>query len=61
MTVPYQITLYSGVEYGFGVKGDLADQRGRFAKEMAFLQAVFWFDEYVKKGDHDTPLPESKV
>jgi hypothetical protein len=61
MTVPYQITLYSGVEHGFGVKGDLADQRGRFAKEMAFLQAVFWFDEYVKKGDHDTPLPESKV
>ncbi|KAG9206398.1 hypothetical protein G6514_003229 [Epicoccum nigrum] len=61
MTVPYQITLYSGVQHGFGVKGDLADQRGRFAKEMAFLQAVFWFDEYVKKGDHDTPLPESKV
>ena len=61
MTVPDQMTLYSGVEHGFGVKGDLSNQQGKFAKEMAFLQAVFWFDEYVKKESHDTPLPESKV
>ncbi|XPS74170.1 hypothetical protein M3J09_006290 [Ascochyta lentis] len=58
MSVPYQMTLYSGVEHGFGVKGDLSHQRARFAKEMAFLQAVFWFDEYVKKEMHDTPIPE---
>ena len=61
MTVPYQMTLYSGVEHGFGVKGDLSNQQGKFAKEMAFLQAVFWFDEYVKKENHDTPLPEQKA
>ncbi|KAH6643671.1 dienelactone hydrolase [Boeremia exigua] len=48
--VPYHMALYSGVEHGFAVKGDLAGQRQRFAKEMAFLQAVFWFDEYVKRG-----------
>lgn len=61
MSVPYQMSLYSGVEHGFGVKGDLSDQRGKFAKEMAFLQAVFWFDEYVKKENHDTPLPKPKA
>jgi dienelactone hydrolase len=55
MSVPYQMTLYSGVEHGFGVKGDLSHARGKFAKEQAFLQAVFWFDEYVKKT-HDTHL-----
>lgn len=41
--------LYSDVQHGFGVKGDLSDAKARFAKEQAFLQAVHWFDEYVKK------------
>lgn len=50
MSVPYQMSLYSDVEHGFGVKGDLSHQRARFAKELAFMQAVFWFDEYVKKN-----------
>ncbi|CAO2654393.1 Nn.00g111260.m01.CDS01 [Neocucurbitaria sp. VM-36] len=48
-TVPYQMFLYSDVEHGFGVKGDLSHAKARFAKEQAFLQAVHWFDEYVKK------------
>jgi dienelactone hydrolase len=48
-TVPYQIFLYSDVEHGFAVKGDLASEKARFAKEQAFLQAVGWFDEYIKK------------
>lgn len=47
--MPYQIFLYSHTEHGFGVKGDLADDKARFAKEQAFSQAVLWFDEYVKK------------
>jgi dienelactone hydrolase len=59
MSVPYQMNLYSDVEHGFGVKGDMANARGRFAKEQAFLQAVFWFDEFVKKENHDTPVPKS--
>jgi len=42
--------LYSDVEHGFGVKGDLSHAKARFAKEQAFLQAVGWLDEYVKKG-----------
>lgn len=54
----YQISLHSGVEHGFAVKGDMQNQRGRFAKEQAFLQAVLWFDEYVKKENHDTPVPK---
>lgn len=59
MGATYQMSLYSGVEHGFGVKGDLGNRRGKFCKEMAFLQAVFWFDEYVKKENHDTPIPKS--
>jgi dienelactone hydrolase len=49
-TVPYQMFLYSDVEHGFGVKGDLSHAKARFAKEQAFLQAVYWFEEYVKKA-----------
>jgi dienelactone hydrolase len=48
-SVPYQMFLYSHVEHGFATKGDLSHDRARFAKEQAFLQAVGWFDEYVKK------------
>ncbi|KAF1940732.1 hypothetical protein EJ02DRAFT_445293 [Clathrospora elynae] len=48
-TVPYQMFLYSGVEHGFGVKGDFSNKKAMFAKEQAFLQAVYWFDEYVRK------------
>jgi hypothetical protein len=47
--VPWQIFLYSGVEHGFAIKGDLASERGRFAKEQAFKQAVGWLDGFVKQ------------
>jgi dienelactone hydrolase len=46
--VPYQITLYSDVEHGFAVRADLKKKATKFAKEKAFFQAVFWFDEFLK-------------
>lgn len=45
---PYQINLYSQVEHGFAVRGDPKDRRIQYAKETAFLQAVQWFEEYLK-------------
>ncbi|KAL7781883.1 dienelactone hydrolase [Trichoderma afarasin] len=45
---PYQINLFSSVTHGFAVRCDLSVQTQRFAKEQAFLQAVSWFDEYLK-------------
>lgn len=48
-SIPYQMTLYSGVEHGFAVRGDLNKPEIKFAKEAAFLQAVQWFDEFLKK------------
>ncbi|KAF2478189.1 alpha/beta-hydrolase [Lindgomyces ingoldianus] len=48
MKIPYQINLFSDVVHGFAVKADLSNRRIKFAKEQAFLQAVHWFDEYVK-------------
>lgn len=45
--LPYQITLYSGVEHGFSVRCDLSKRHQAFAKEQAFYQAVSWFDEYL--------------
>lgn len=44
---PYQINLYSGVEHGFAVRGDVNDKVIKFAKEQAFLQAVTWFDHFL--------------
>jgi dienelactone hydrolase len=46
--VPYQMTLYSGVEHGFSVRADISKPVAKFAKEKAFLQSEFWFDEYLK-------------
>ncbi|TKA80717.1 hypothetical protein B0A49_01120 [Cryomyces minteri] len=52
MKVPYQINLFSDVEHGFAVRCDLNEKRQKFAKEQAFLQAVQWFDEYIKANPH---------
>ncbi|KAK7418460.1 hypothetical protein QQX98_003952 [Neonectria punicea] len=46
--LPWQINLFSGVEHGFAVRGDLTSPVQRFAKEQAFFQAVAWFDEHLK-------------
>ena len=50
MKIPYQINLFSDVVHGFAVRGDLSKPRQKFAKEQAFLQAVHWFDEYLKSA-----------
>jgi dienelactone hydrolase len=46
---PYQIVLYGATEHGFAVRADLKDPTKKFAKEFAHLQAVHWFDQWVKK------------
>ncbi|MCJ1383703.1 hypothetical protein MMC17_006817 [Xylographa soralifera] len=46
---PYQINLYSGVEHGFAVRGDMQKKEVKFGKEQAFYQAVQWFDTYLKE------------
>ena len=48
LKLPYQISLYGGVAHGFAVKADLRDPRAKVAKESAFLQAVAWFDFFLK-------------
>jgi dienelactone hydrolase len=47
--VPWEISLYSGVEHGFAVKGHMSTKKAQFAKEQAFGQAVVWFEEYLKE------------
>ncbi|KAK7702718.1 hypothetical protein SLS57_011217 [Botryosphaeria dothidea] len=44
----YQINLYSGVEHGYAIRADISNRMVKFAMEQAFLQAVNWFDEFVK-------------
>lgn len=46
--IPYQITLYGGVSHGFAVRANLTSKIEKYAKEEAFLQAVRWFDTYLK-------------
>ncbi len=48
LKVPYQVNLYGDVEHGFGCKADTSIKTKRFAKEQAFLQAVYWMNEYLK-------------
>lgn len=48
LKMPYQINLYAAVEHGFAVRGDPSDPKKQYAKEAAFLQAVQWFDYYLK-------------
>ncbi|KAJ5790001.1 uncharacterized protein N7518_007012 [Penicillium psychrosexuale] len=48
LDLPFQINLFSDVEHGFAVRCDLSKSHNRFAKEQAFLQAVAWFNQYLK-------------
>lgn len=48
MSIPYQVSLYSDVEHGFAVRADFSKPSVKYAKEAAFLQAVAWFDEFLK-------------
>jgi hypothetical protein len=36
------------VSHGFGVRIDLNDPKQVFAKEAAFYQGKFWFDQWLK-------------
>jgi dienelactone hydrolase len=44
---PYQVSLYSQTQHGFGVRANVSDPNQRWAKEQAFLQAVRWFDRFL--------------
>jgi dienelactone hydrolase len=46
--IPYEINLYGGVSHGFGVRANVSNRIERYAKETAYLQAVRWFDEWLK-------------
>ncbi|PPJ58495.1 hypothetical protein CBER1_05601 [Cercospora berteroae] len=48
----FQTNLYADAEHGFAVRTNLTDPKKRFAQESAYLQAVRWFDQWVK-GDED--------
>lgn len=46
-TQAYTLSLYGSVAHGFGVRANVSDPRGKFAKEQAFFQAVRWFDTWL--------------
>lgn len=43
----YFITVASGVQHGFAVRGDPTDKVAKFAKERAFCDIVAWFNEFA--------------
>ncbi|KAI9787575.1 MAG: hypothetical protein M1839_000106 [Geoglossum umbratile] len=49
--VPYQINLFSQVEHGFTVRGNMGVRLNKWSKERAFCQMVEWFDEYLKRDN----------
>ncbi|QYT01708.1 Dienelactone hydrolase [Trichoderma simmonsii] len=48
--IPYQINLFSGVEHGFAVRLSEETPVGNFAKEQAFVQAITWFNMYLRQS-----------
>lgn len=48
LKIPYQMNLYSGVEHGFALKGDLSIPTVKYGKESAFILALQWFSEHLK-------------
>ncbi|KAK6853069.1 hypothetical protein PG995_009881 [Apiospora arundinis] len=48
--IPYQMTVYSGVQHGFAVRCDPKKATEVFAKEQAFNQAIQWFKFHLNAG-----------
>lgn len=48
--VPWEISLYGAVSHGFAVRGDLKDEKLRYAMEAAFEQAVRWIGFHLKQS-----------
>lgn len=48
LSLSYQLNLYSGVEHGFALRGDLTKPAQKYAKESAFSLAYHWFEEHLK-------------
>jgi len=46
--VTFQTSLYSNAEHGFAVRTNLSDPEKRFAQESAYVQAVRFFDFWIK-------------
>lgn len=46
--ISYETHLYGGNVHGFAVRCDLKDPKQKFAKESAYLQAIRWFDQWLK-------------
>lgn len=46
---PFQINIFSEVQHGFALRGDIKQDVVKFAKEQAFLQALKWFNEHLRK------------
>ncbi|KAH8701694.1 dienelactone hydrolase family protein [Talaromyces proteolyticus] len=44
---PYQINVYGGVHHGFAARADLSNAHLKRSKELAFLQALNWFQYYL--------------
>jgi len=42
----YQIDLFSGVEHGFAVRGDITKQQVRYAKEKTLADQLVWFAQF---------------
>jgi dienelactone hydrolase len=43
----YQINLFSGVEHGFAVRGDMSKPWEKWCKDKAFEQAIAWFKLFL--------------
>lgn len=50
-SIEWQLSTYSDVPHGFGVRPNVSMPREVFAQKRAFAQAVTWFDAFVRPAD----------
>ncbi|OBT41463.1 hypothetical protein VE00_08075 [Pseudogymnoascus sp. WSF 3629] len=46
---PYQLQLFSGVQHGFALRGDLENPYERYVKEQSLKGIVEWFDFWLSQ------------
>lgn len=46
---PYQLQLFSGVEHGFALRGDMNNPYERYVKEQSLKGIIEWFDFWLSQ------------
>ena len=57
----YQLQLFSGVEHGFALRGNMEDAYERYVKEQSLKGIVEWFDFWLGLASPENQVVKARL